>query len=196
VLGFVDRLRQQAEEFQRTVEKDLRTTRALVEELQVRQAKRRGSWKTNGRVSGGRLVKFTYLDLPEGQAFLTAQIAGHGVVYPVILRQAEHSFNREGVERHFLCLLERPFLVRQLMLRPTLDTHLCDDVRAPFAAPDLARIGAFARRAPARGAGVAAPTRPNTGDDMRDRLSRLRRSQQFVRVYGLVSRRPSSLQNL
>jgi hypothetical protein len=103
VLGFVERLRQQAEEFQRTVEKDLRTTRALVEELQVRQAKRRGSWKTNGRVSGGRLVKFTYLDLPEGQAFLTAQIAGHGVVYPVILRQAEHPFNREGVERHFLC---------------------------------------------------------------------------------------------
>jgi hypothetical protein len=147
-------------------------------------------------ISGDRLVKFTYSDLPEGKAFLTAQIAGHGIVYPVILRQAEHPFNREGVERHFLCLLKTPFLVRQLMLRPTLDTHLCDDVRAPFAAPDLARIGAFARRAPARGAGVAAPTRPNTGDDMRDRLSRLRRSQQFVRVYGLVSRRPSSLQNL
>jgi hypothetical protein len=55
-----------------------------------------------------------------------------------------------GVERHFLCLLKRPFLVPQLMLRPTLDTHLCDDVRAPFAAPDLATIGAFARRAPAR----------------------------------------------
>ena len=27
-------------------------------------------------ISGDRLVKFTYLDLPEGKAFLTAQIAG------------------------------------------------------------------------------------------------------------------------
>ena len=48
VLVFVERLRQQAEEFQRTVEEGLRTARALLEELHVRQAKRRGSWKTNG----------------------------------------------------------------------------------------------------------------------------------------------------
>jgi hypothetical protein len=52
-------------------------------------------------ISGDRLVKFTYLDLPEGEAFLTAQIAGHDVVYSVILRRAEQPFNREGVERHF-----------------------------------------------------------------------------------------------
>ncbi len=52
-------------------------------------------------ISGGRLVKFTYLDLPEGKAFLTAQIAGHDVVYSVIVRHAEHPFTREGVERHF-----------------------------------------------------------------------------------------------
>jgi hypothetical protein len=52
-------------------------------------------------ISGDRLVKFTYLDLPEGASFLTAQIAGHDVVYSVILGQAEHPFNREGVERHF-----------------------------------------------------------------------------------------------
>jgi hypothetical protein len=52
-------------------------------------------------ISGDRLVKFTYLDLPEGEAFLTAQIAGHEVVHSVILRQAEHPFNREGVERRF-----------------------------------------------------------------------------------------------
>jgi len=32
---------------------------------------------------------------------LTAQIAGHAVVYSVILRHAVHQFNREGVERHF-----------------------------------------------------------------------------------------------
>ena len=52
-------------------------------------------------ISGDRLVKFTYVDLPRGGAFLTAQIAGHAVVYSVVLRQAEHPFNREGVERHF-----------------------------------------------------------------------------------------------
>ena len=39
---FVERLRQQAEEFQRTVQEGLRTARALLEELHVRQAKRRG----------------------------------------------------------------------------------------------------------------------------------------------------------
>jgi hypothetical protein len=37
----VQRLRQQVEDFQRTVEEELRTTRALVEELRVRRAKRR-----------------------------------------------------------------------------------------------------------------------------------------------------------
>ena len=38
----VERLRQQAEELQRTVEEELRTARALLEELNVSQAKRRG----------------------------------------------------------------------------------------------------------------------------------------------------------
>jgi hypothetical protein len=52
-------------------------------------------------ISGDRLVKFTYADIPGGEAFLTAQIAGHAVVYSVILRQAEQPFNRTGVERHF-----------------------------------------------------------------------------------------------
>ena len=52
-------------------------------------------------ISGDRLVKFTYLDLPTGEAFLTAQIAGHAVVYSVILRDAEQPFSRERVERHF-----------------------------------------------------------------------------------------------
>jgi hypothetical protein len=42
VLVYVERLRQQAEESQRTVEEELRTVRALLEELHVRQAKRRG----------------------------------------------------------------------------------------------------------------------------------------------------------
>jgi hypothetical protein len=39
VLVYVERLRQQAEEFQRTVEEELRTARALLEELHVRQPK-------------------------------------------------------------------------------------------------------------------------------------------------------------
>jgi hypothetical protein len=52
-------------------------------------------------ISGDRLVKFTYEDLQDGGAFLTAQIAGHHVVYSVILRHAVDPFNREGVERHF-----------------------------------------------------------------------------------------------
>ena len=52
-------------------------------------------------IAGGRLVKFTYLDLSEGAIFMTAQIAGHDVVYSVILRRAEQPFSREGVEHHF-----------------------------------------------------------------------------------------------
>ena len=52
-------------------------------------------------ISGDRVVKFTYLALPDGEAFLTAQIAGHEVVYSVILTEIEHPFSRDGVERHF-----------------------------------------------------------------------------------------------
>jgi hypothetical protein len=52
-------------------------------------------------ISGNRLVKFTYLDLPGGIVFLTAQIAGHAVVYSVFVRQAGRPFNRQGVERQF-----------------------------------------------------------------------------------------------
>ena len=51
-------------------------------------------------ISGARLVKFTYVDLPEGTAFLTAQIAGHHVVYSVIAL-AEEPFSRERVEQQF-----------------------------------------------------------------------------------------------
>ena len=38
----VQRLRQEAEDFKKTVEEELRTVLAQLEELQVRQAKRRG----------------------------------------------------------------------------------------------------------------------------------------------------------
>ena len=36
-----ERLRKQAEEFKRTIEEEIRTTRTLIEDLRVRQAKRR-----------------------------------------------------------------------------------------------------------------------------------------------------------
>jgi hypothetical protein len=52
-------------------------------------------------ISGNRLVRFTYQDLPDGGAFLTAQFAGHEVVYSVILRHAPDSFSRENIEQHF-----------------------------------------------------------------------------------------------
>jgi hypothetical protein len=52
-------------------------------------------------ISGERLVKFTYVDLPGGRAFLTAQIASHHVVYSVILPHPEQPFNRARVEHHF-----------------------------------------------------------------------------------------------
>lgn len=47
------------------------------------------------------LVRFTYSDLPSGEAFLTAQIAGHEVVCSVILPKPERPFSRERVESHF-----------------------------------------------------------------------------------------------
>lgn len=50
---------------------------------------------------GGQLVKFTYAELPTGEAFLTAQIAGREVVCSVILPQPESPFSRDGVEHHF-----------------------------------------------------------------------------------------------
>ena len=51
-------------------------------------------------ISGDRLVKFTYVDLPTGEAFMTAQIGGHEVVYSIISEQTE-DFSRVGVEGRF-----------------------------------------------------------------------------------------------
>jgi putative transposase len=44
------------------------------------------------------------------------------------------------------------------MLRPTMDTLRGDDVGDPVPPPHPANLGAFARRAPARSPGIAAPT--------------------------------------
>jgi hypothetical protein len=52
-------------------------------------------------IAGDRLVKFTYADLPAGAAFLTAQIAGHEVVYSIVLEETNRPFSRLGVEGRF-----------------------------------------------------------------------------------------------
>jgi hypothetical protein len=49
----------------------------------------------------GRKVKFIYQELPEDSAFITAQIAGHEVVYSVVLTNARNPLSREQVESHF-----------------------------------------------------------------------------------------------
>jgi hypothetical protein len=49
----------------------------------------------------GRKVKFTYQDLPEDGAFITAQLAGNEVVYSVLLTRAGNPLSREEVESHF-----------------------------------------------------------------------------------------------
>ena len=49
----------------------------------------------------GRRVKFIYQELPENRAFITAQIAGHEVVYSVILSRVNNPLNREAVEHRF-----------------------------------------------------------------------------------------------
>jgi hypothetical protein len=52
-------------------------------------------------VEGGRKVKFTYQELLEDGAFITAQLAGNEVVYSVVLTKAGNPLSREDVESHF-----------------------------------------------------------------------------------------------
>jgi hypothetical protein len=49
----------------------------------------------------GRKVKFIYQELPEDGAFLTAQLAGHDVVYSVVLANARNPLSRKDVESSF-----------------------------------------------------------------------------------------------
>ena len=49
----------------------------------------------------GRKVKFTYQELPEERAFITAQIEGNEVVYSVVLTNAKNPMSREDVESRF-----------------------------------------------------------------------------------------------
>ena len=50
---------------------------------------------------------------------------------------------------NFLCLLKSPFLLPVLMLRPTMDTLLADDVRFCVAVPDVPNLRAITGRAAA-----------------------------------------------
>jgi hypothetical protein len=55
----------------------------------------------NKALADGRRVKFTYQELPNGGAFITAQIERNKVVYSIILTQVEKPLSREEVESHF-----------------------------------------------------------------------------------------------
>ena len=52
-------------------------------------------------LADGRTVKFTYEELPDDRAFITAQLAGNEVVYSVVLDKARNPLSREDVESHF-----------------------------------------------------------------------------------------------
>jgi hypothetical protein len=49
----------------------------------------------------GRLVKFTYQELPADGAFITAQIERNKVVYSIILDKAENPMSHDEVEIQF-----------------------------------------------------------------------------------------------
>ena len=53
------------------------------------------------KLEDGRGVKFTYQELPDDGAFITAQLAGSEVVYSVVLTKARNPLSRENVESHF-----------------------------------------------------------------------------------------------
>jgi hypothetical protein len=52
-------------------------------------------------LADGRKVKFIYQELPEGAAFITAQIEGNQVVYSIVLTKVRDPLSREDVESHF-----------------------------------------------------------------------------------------------
>jgi hypothetical protein len=53
------------------------------------------------KVSDGRLVQFTYLELAGGGVFMTAQIARNEIVYSILLSQLNNPLNRKEVESRF-----------------------------------------------------------------------------------------------
>jgi len=55
----------------------------------------------------GRKVKFTYQELPDGAAFITAQVAGNKVAYSIVLTEAGRSLIHGDVEDHFKAELSK-----------------------------------------------------------------------------------------
>ena len=53
------------------------------------------------KLEDGRMVKFTYQQLPEDGAFITAQTERNEVVYSVVLAKAKNPLSHEDVESHF-----------------------------------------------------------------------------------------------
>jgi hypothetical protein len=49
----------------------------------------------------GRRVKFSYMDLVDEGALITAQLADNEVVYSVLLAKADKPLIREEIESHF-----------------------------------------------------------------------------------------------
>jgi hypothetical protein len=49
----------------------------------------------------GRKVRFSYLELPDDGAFITAQISANEIVHSVVLTKARIPLSREDVENHF-----------------------------------------------------------------------------------------------
>ncbi len=56
-------------------------------------------WLKN--LEDGRRVKFTYQELPNDGAFITAQLERNEVVYSVVLAKAKNPLSQEDVESHF-----------------------------------------------------------------------------------------------
>jgi hypothetical protein len=52
-------------------------------------------------LADSRRVKFTYQELPDDGAFITAQIERNEVVYSVLLTNAKNPLSREQAESHF-----------------------------------------------------------------------------------------------
>jgi hypothetical protein len=52
-------------------------------------------------LADGRRVKFTYQELPDDGAFITAQTERNKVVYSILLAKAKNPLSREEVESHF-----------------------------------------------------------------------------------------------
>jgi hypothetical protein len=49
----------------------------------------------------GRRVKFTNQELPETQAFITAQVESNKVVYSIVLTKVKNPLSHEEVEGYF-----------------------------------------------------------------------------------------------